>query len=573
MKKRWIALMLAGLLLLSLLAGCSTNANTNQSAEAGEETKTETKVITDAPGSTQLESASDNTEERAAATEPIDFIAYGLDFSSADFSPFGPSGSRDYLINMIYPRLIYLPSYGCSLDEAEMWLAKEVTKVDDLTYNVELYDYIYTNQGQHITSEDVKWSYEKCITEGARVEVAAVLDEIEIVDDYNMVFHLKDAAAGNAEIAIGFQGLSIVSKEWYESCTGEQLTANAASAAAYYIDEYVPGSYLLLKMNENYWQTDEALRGTPGKQNVKTIYCPVYAEPAVRAAALESGEIDIASIAGSSNSLFVTDGKVKEGFKASAIGGFSTVELFFNMDVEGGYSEFATNLKARQAVMYAIDRESMALADGLDRNTYYLCYDTGTPVMPGYNPEWENTYPSYDPEKAKQLLKESGLMGMHVKLVYSTRRGATMLAVVKENLEAVGFEVELVGYESALFQTYRFDTDEWDILMDLKGGSSWINTQSILLNTESYDNCTVNFVRDDALNELFVKAYYSGEQEDFDALHNYVADNAYMVGTYSSALYTIMQDGILEDVWGNAGQPMINAFTYASDFESHAIRP
>lgn len=47
------------------------------------------------------------------------------------------------------------------------WLAKSITKVDDLTYNVELYDYIHDSKGNLITSEDVVFSY----------EYAAVLEE------------------------------------------------------------------------------------------------------------------------------------------------------------------------------------------------------------------------------------------------------------------------------------------------------------------------------------------------------------------------------------------------------------
>lgn len=109
MKKRWIALMLVSVLTLSLLAGCSPSNSGKNGGENSPEPQEGQQVVQDIPGTTKLEGESKGGE-RAAATEPVDFIAYGLDFSSADFSPFGPSGSRDYLINMIYPRLIYLPS-------------------------------------------------------------------------------------------------------------------------------------------------------------------------------------------------------------------------------------------------------------------------------------------------------------------------------------------------------------------------------------------------------------------------------------------------------------------------------
>ena len=39
-------------------------------------------------------------------------------------------------------------------------LMKELTPVDDLTYDVEIYDYIYDQDGNHLTASDIKFCYE-----------------------------------------------------------------------------------------------------------------------------------------------------------------------------------------------------------------------------------------------------------------------------------------------------------------------------------------------------------------------------------------------------------------------------
>lgn len=510
--------------------------------------------------------------EAAVATEQIDHIVYGMASSSFDLTCFSsPAGGREQILNLIWPRLIYLSSYGGKLEDAEMWLAKSVTKVDDVTYDVELYDYIYDSKGNHITAEDVKWSYEMATTVGQMTEVAGVLGSIEILDDYNLEFKLNSPGDGKIEVLLGFHRMTICDKEWYESATEEERKVDAATAAAYRIKEYVTGSKVVLEAVDNYWQTDESLRGMSGQQNVKTIYCPIITEKAVRGIAIENGEVDYAPIDISSLGMFYENGAAKEGYRVLPTGGATCLVLFLNMD-ENSDSPLATNPKLREAVLTAIDRESALYAAGFDENSAWVCHDIGTPLMAGYNSAWADDWYTYDPDRAEELLEEAGYPdGITLRFMYTASFNPGMIAVIQENLEAVGIHVEALSYDQALYNTYKYDSSIWDIEIDNKGGYSSIDNWNNLFAAGGYTNGGANFCKDQTLYDLLDTAILSGAQEDFDAIHNRLKELALGTGLYAQATLHVAQDGILEMPMNNYMQPMMNAWTYAADFVSEGI--
>lgn len=95
----------------------------------------------------------------------------------------------------------------------------------------------------------------------------------------------------------------------------------------------------------------------------------------------------------------------------------------------------------RQAINYAIDRE--ALIELVKNGRATPAKGVLPPGMFGYNPDLKGY--TYDPEKAKELLKEAGYPdGIKLTLQYNTSDGHKRIAeALQQQLKAVGIDMEL----------------------------------------------------------------------------------------------------------------------------------
>jgi peptide/nickel transport system substrate-binding protein len=114
---------------------------------------------------------------------------------------------------------------------------------------------------------------------------------------------------------------------------------------------------------------------------------------------------------------------------------------YINMDAAGrtGANNPLTNVKVRQAIMYAIDRDTMAkqLVQGGSRALDAPCY----PTQFGCDAGAAVHYP-YDPAKAKQLLAEAGFPdGFKTELV--TYELPSWAGAMQNYLKAVGIDAHL----------------------------------------------------------------------------------------------------------------------------------
>lgn len=510
-----------------------------------------------------------NTE---AATEMVEKVVVALDSSSFDMSPFGANSiPRMWMCQNVYASLFCTPYYGATLEELQPWLAKGYEKVDDLTYKIELYDYITDNKGNSITAEDIVFSYEKMYSNGGETRIGTYLDYIEVVDDYNMIFHLKKYGPGVMEFLVGNYTLNICDKEWFENATDEEKFNSPACTGAYQIVDYVAGSSITLEAVENYWQQDENLRCAADVQNVKTIEYKVITETSMRSIALENGEIDATVIDASELSRFYDGENALEGYTAAINGGTFCSVVFLNMD--SGKSPLADDENLRRAVLYALDSESVLYGGNYDETTAEVCASLGTSTMAGYDEAWIEDYFNYDPEKAKEYYEASGNKAGDVKIRILSRTSIAdgIHAVMIANLEAAGFEVELLSYDQALFNTYKTDSTQWDIIFDNKGATGnivtcWDNN----FNPAGFANGSVCFTHDDQLTELLTAATTTGSEEDINAFHEYLKDLACAKGLFTSKNLMVGQNGILNlDVNANM-MPRVNSFTFASDYQSNA---
>ncbi|MGB3307780.1 MAG: ABC transporter substrate-binding protein [Thermomicrobiales bacterium] len=263
------------------------------------------------------------------------------------------------------------------------------------------------HDGTPLTADDVVFSYSAITDETSlsptRAQVMAVLAGVEKLDEHTVELTAKFPSSAFLYQAV--TEVQIVPKHIWESIpfaewgtapgsTGQDATKVIGSGPFTFV-EWVQNDHAMLARNDNYWLKD----WTP---TVDRFIYRVVADANSAVQSLTTGEVDICPL---SPSQAVTMTRDNPDFAINAVGipAFS----FYITNMDPAHTEMFSDVKVRQALYYAIDRELLV-------ETVYLGYATvvdsyaQTPGSPGYAPDQMETVYTYDPEKAKQLLDEAG---------------------------------------------------------------------------------------------------------------------------------------------------------------------
>ena len=386
-----------------------------------------------------------------AATTPVakDTLVIGDNVTYTTLSPFvqyATTGSATYAL---YEKLAYVEN-GVLVPE----LAYEWTTEDNTTYTIKIYDCIYDSEGNHITANDVVYSYNMTIANGITNYVA----EIKALDEYTVQMTLTDPAIGNFETNIGL--VNIVSQAAYEK-SGDGMATQPISSSIYNVVDFVAGSYVTLTKNENYWQKDESKLSTLQTGKYKTLKFLSVSEPSQQTIALETGTVDVIEAMDKTQlDNFMEGGAYADKFTVvSAVGGTAT-SLFFS----GSSDIIAQDKNLRLAILTAIDRvgftkvssqgvaapcEMFGNINAGDAVTYY---------------EKEGGYFPYNVELAKEYLSKSNYKGETLRFLATTAY-ETQSLVIQDYLKKVGINVEINAPDLAVYQKTYKDPTAYDFAL------------------------------------------------------------------------------------------------------------
>lgn len=252
------------------------------------------------------------------------------------------------------------------------------------------------------------------------------IESVDKVDDYTVLIHTpKPVSMLPYEVSTFFQiSPCKVESVGYDY---EKYRADPAGTGPYKFESVVPHERIVLAKNENYWNADRI----PQHDLLELIPMP---EASTRAAALLSGQVDFIE-APSPDTIPRLKGSGMQ---------IITVPYPHNWDymLNEAMAPFDNKL-VRQAANYAVNRDEIVeMLQGVAAPAYQSLIESqpwyGDPVV--YN---------YDPDKAKALLEEAGCMPCKIKVGISTSGSGQMQPLpmnelVKEQMDAAGFEVELV---------------------------------------------------------------------------------------------------------------------------------
>ena len=312
---------------------------------------------------------------------------------------------------------------------AESWSASE----DSLGYEFVLREGVKFHNGEPVTAEDVKFSFERYRGASHKLikdQVAA----IEVLDARHVRFKLKKPWPDFLTFYSSASGAGwIVPKKYVEKVGDEGFTKQPIGAGPYKFVSFNPGVELVLEAFEGYW------RKTPA---IKRIVMKVIPDESTRLAALKGGEIDIAySIRGElAEELQRTKGLT---LKPTVIQAAFWLYFPDQWDAKSPWHDQRVRLAASLAVDHKTINQALTL--GFSRITGSIIPDT-------FDFYWKPPAPVYDPAKAKQLLVEAGHPnGFDAGEYYCDVSYANLAEAVLNNLQAVGIRARLRPLERAAF--------------------------------------------------------------------------------------------------------------------------
>jgi len=163
---------------------------------------------------------------------------------------------------------------------AESWSTSE----DGKSYEFVLRKGVKFHNGEPVTAEDVKFSFER-YKGAAYALLKARLASIETPDPQHVIFKLKDPWPDFLTFYSTASGAGwIVPKKYVEKVGDEGFKKAPIGAGPYKFVSFNPGVELVFEANEDYWGK---------KPTVKKLVLRVIPDEATRLAALKRGEVDI----------------------------------------------------------------------------------------------------------------------------------------------------------------------------------------------------------------------------------------------------------------------------------------
>lgn len=325
---------------------------------------------------------------------------------------------------------------------AESWEASSDSKI----YTFRLRRGVKFHNGQEMTAEDVKFSMDYTMNpkNGAygrgRLEH---VDRVEATGKHTLKIYLKSQTPVFIPTLTSIQSFSVIPKGSLPEGIHKPATFPPGTGP-FRLVEWKPNQQLVVARYEQYWGAKPFLE--------RIIFRPIP-DGTVRFVALRAGDVDLAVRAPL---------EWVQRLKKNEIKGVSYVEIPY-----AGLYRMAFNVarpplnnkKLRQAIAYAVDKRELIQA---------ALAGFGTPIVQKYpkGHVWyfEDIPPlSYDPNKAKELLKEAGYSGEMIGLsIGMTGVYPTMASVLQAQLKRVGINIKVEmlepGAESQRTRSGDFDS-------------------------------------------------------------------------------------------------------------------
>lgn len=477
MKKLWFVLLL--LLIVSALGACSQNG--------------------------EKETSTDDKEENSSTTKEGGSMTIALDGDPSALNPLYTADRNSLIIQ----QALYAPLFYTNDGEVEPALAESLTPSEDnLTYTLTLKENLTWHDDEPLTADDIVFTINTILDENQMVWTRGnfVFDdkpvEAKAVDETTVEFTLATIAP-SFEAAV--HNLFPIPKHIFDGEVDIQKSeenTNPVGSGPFKFVDYKAGQYLKAERFNNYFAH---------KPYLDTLIFQVFKDENSANLALQNGEVNLKGLQPSD----VPTIEKTERTDIVLYPEYRMTYISFNMNVPE-----LNNVKFRQALSYALDREELIKAA-------YGSEEYAVPATSIFTPDVQyqttdvETYDN-DLDKAKQLLEESGVdTSRKFNIIYVNNNKAYegIGLYLQQQFKKIGVDLELDTGDAG--KTYSIADDReskaYDLYLDGYIMRSEPDAYKLLYKGDSAYNYS-NY-HNDEVDALWVKASATPNGDEREQLY------------------------------------------------------
>ncbi|CAN0656586.1 ABC transporter substrate-binding protein [Nitratireductor aquimarinus] len=293
-------------------------------------------------------------------------------------------------MRLYYDRLVRLTPEV----EAQNWMAESITSVDETTIEVKLREGLTFHDGEPVTAEDVKFSFDYLVGSdyGYFNSYLTALDTVEVIDPLTVRFNLSEPSAPFTSITLS--QISILPKHIWEKIENPMELAPAdiptVGSGPFKFNQYSPGEFMKLDKNPDHFHADEIA--------VDAIEFQIFADSEGVFTAIQTGQIDVTAWRMEAGQIPLAEENTD--LNVVSVPDFGYYHLTYNLR-----EPHFDDVEFRRALTQAVDRERIVnvLLDGRG--------EVGSGVIAPVNSFWHNPFTErfeHDPEAARAALEAAG---------------------------------------------------------------------------------------------------------------------------------------------------------------------
>ncbi len=394
------------------------------------------------------------------------------------------AGTKEILFN-IYEGLVKYDSDGNLIPAVA---SDYVISDNGLTYTFTLRDGIKFHDGSAVTTQDVKYSIERCTgTDGGTPLVAAFSNIKDItVDDTTITINLESADSD----FLAYMTNAIIPQ------SNSDPSVNVIGTGPYMFVSRSPQESITLKAFDEYWGE---------KAHIANVNLKICSNADSLVMDMMGGSVDVffRVTTDQANQLENNGFEILEG----------TMNLVQALYLNNDFEPF-NDVRVRQALCYAVDQSQIMELLSEGKGT-----EIGSSMFPAFGKYYDealNDVYNPDIEKARQLLEEAGYpdgFSFTITVPSNYQQHVDTATILVEQLKEIGVtaEIQLVDWDTWLSDTYVGRNFEATVI----GVDASVLTARALLERFVSDNDS-NFVN--FCSEAYDEAFYNAISTNDDAL-------------------------------------------------------